>query len=65
MARVKLPSASHSIVTLPSAPWALPQVSITNGSLTDMQAISLKPAAFSLAAFSTQPGRWLAEQTGV
>src|SRR3954451_2766923 len=61
-AKAPLPSAS---MVMSSEPSALFQALITNGSLTEMQAISSTPLPFSSLALSTYDGKWRAEQVGV
>ena len=58
-----LPSAS--IITLPSAPWSLPQAAMTKASLTDMHTIKSTPFAVMASALFTKLGRCFAEQVGV
>src|SRR5689334_25077882 len=52
-------------MVMSSDPSRSPQADMTNGSLTEMQAISSMPLPLSSLALSTYDGRWRAEQVGV
>src|SRR5262245_28713152 len=51
--------------TLPAAPDALPQASMTNASFTETQTISSTPFDRILSASVTKPGRCFIEHVGV